>query len=76
MGSCKAFSLYPRTGQRLFWSVPALFTHFAPYFYVCFLTILLIDRAFRDDKRCAEKYGHDWSNYCALVPYKIIPFII
>ena len=37
------------------WSVPALFTHIAPYFYVIFLTILLVDRSFRDDARCVQR---------------------
>jgi 7-dehydrocholesterol reductase len=41
-----------------------------------YLTILLIERAFRDDKRCAEKYGIGWEQYCHYVPYKIIPFVI
>ncbi|HHF7346033.1 TPA: 7-dehydrocholesterol reductase [Legionella feeleii] len=75
-GLARHFHYVPELTSAFFWSVPALFTHFAPYFYVCFLTILLIDRAFRDDKRCAEKYGQDWNHYCALVPYKIIPFLI
>ena len=38
-----------------------------------FLTILLTDRAFRDDNRCAAKYGADWDTYREKVPYKIIP---
>lgn len=59
-----------------FWTVPALFTNFIPYFYLVFLTLLLIERAFRDDKRCADKYGTGWDNYCKHVPYKIIPYII
>jgi hypothetical protein len=50
--------------------------NFSPYFYVCFLTILLFDRAFRDDQRCAKKYGKFWLSYCQQVPYKIVPFVI
>ncbi|KAM7272072.1 hypothetical protein ACFE04_031286 [Oxalis oulophora] len=38
-----------------FWTVPTLFNHFLPYFYVIFLTILLFDRAKRDDDRCRSK---------------------
>ncbi|KTD24872.1 7-dehydrocholesterol reductase [Legionella maceachernii] len=75
-GISRHFHYIPEVTSAFFWSVPALFTHFAPYFYVCFLAILLIDRAFRDDRRCAKKYGQDWEKYCALVPYKIIPFLI
>lgn len=75
-GVARHFHYIPEIAAAFFWSVPALFTHFAPYFYVCFLTILLVDRAFRDDKRCAEKYGSDWDKYCELVPYKIAPYVI
>lgn len=54
---------------------PELFTSFFPYFYVCFLTVLLLDRAFRHDKRCADKYGDSWDQYCKQVPYKMIPYL-
>lgn len=75
-GVARHFHYIPELAAAFFWSVPALFTHFAPYFYVCFLSILLFDRAFRDDKRCADKYGNDWQKYCSLVPYKIMPFVV
>lgn len=74
-GVSRHFHYLPEIAAAFFWSVPALFTHFAPYFYVCFLSVLLIDRAFRDDKRCAKKYGAYWQTYCQLVPYKIIPYV-
>ena len=75
-GIARHFHYVPELAGAFFWSVPALFNNFSPYFYVCFLTILLFDRAFRDDKRCAKKYGDDWSKYCEVVPYKIVPFVI
>lgn len=75
-GISRHFHYIPEIAGAFFWSLPALFTHFLPYFYVVFLTLLLIDRAFRDDKRCAKKYGHDWNKYCQKVPYKIIPYVI
>ncbi|CEK09137.1 phosphatidylethanolamine N-methyltransferase family domain-containing protein [Legionella hackeliae] len=75
-GVSRHFHYLPEIAGAFFWSVPALFNHFAPYFYVCFLTLLLFDRAFRDDERCAQKYGSYWTTYCNLVPYKIIPFVI
>jgi 7-dehydrocholesterol reductase len=70
------FHYIPELVGAFCWSVPALFENFSPYFYVCFLTLLLFDRAFRDDKRCAKKYGKYWETYCKLVPYKIVPFVI
>lgn len=75
-GIARHFHYVPELAAAFFWSVPALFTHFSPYFYVCFLAILLVDRAFRDDRRCAKKYGQDWEQYCKLVPYKIVPFVV
>lgn len=75
-GISRHFHYLPEIGAAFFWSVPALFDNFLPYFYVIFLTILLFERAFRDDRRCSHKYGDDWQNYCRAVPYKIIPFVI
>lgn len=59
----------------LCWSLPALFDHFLPYFYVVYLTLLLFHRAKRDDVRCRIKYGKYWDQYCEKVPYKVIPGI-
>lgn len=75
-GISRHFHYLPEIFGAFFWTLPALFNNFLPYFYVIYLIILLIERAFRDDRRCANKYGPDWSHYCAAVPYKIIPFII
>lgn len=75
-GIARHFHYVPELAASFLWAAPALFTHFSPYFYVCYLTILLVDRAYRDDRRCAKKYGQDWNKYCELVPYKIIPFLI
>jgi 7-dehydrocholesterol reductase len=75
-GISRHFHYIPEITSAFFWSLPALFTNFLPYFYVCFLTILLVDRAFRDDKKCLKKYGIYWLQYCEKVPYKIVPFFI
>lgn len=74
-GISRHFHYVPEILAAFFWSVPALFSHFFPYFYVAFLTILLMERAFRDDRRCAKKYGDDWKTYCKLVPKKVIPYL-
>lgn len=58
-----------------FWACPGGFKHFLPYFYVVYLSILLSDRAFRDDVRCKSKYGKYWADYCMLVPYKVFPYL-
>jgi 7-dehydrocholesterol reductase len=75
-GFARHFHYVPEILGAFCWSLPALFSNFLPYFYVVFLTILLIERAYRDDRRCAKKYGSDWTLYCQKVPYKIIPFVI
>jgi 7-dehydrocholesterol reductase len=74
-GIARHFHYVPEILGALCWSLPALFTHFLPYFYVTFLTILLIDRAMRDDERCDQKYGKGWQKHCQKVPYKILPYI-
>eukprot|EP00466_Bigelowiella_natans_P016993 jgi/Bigna1/91864/estExt_fgenesh1_pg.C_1260001 len=72
-GMSRHFHYVPEILAAFCWSVPALFDNFIPYFYVIFLTILLVDRADRDDARCASKYTVYWEKYCKLVPFKIVP---
>jgi len=55
------------------WTLPCGFTHFLPWFYPAFLAVLLVHRALRDDRRCREKYGRFWTEYCARVRYRIVP---
>jgi 7-dehydrocholesterol reductase len=70
------FHYVPEILGAFFWSLPALFGGVLAYFYVIFLTILLTDRAFRDDNRCAAKYGKDWELYRQKVRWKILPGIV
>jgi 7-dehydrocholesterol reductase len=74
-GVSRHFHYLPEILGAFFWTVPALFGHFLPYFYVIFLTILLVERSIRDDRRCSQKYGEDWMRYCEKVPYRIIPYV-
>ncbi|KAI8850125.1 ergosterol biosynthesis ERG4/ERG24 family-domain-containing protein [Chytridium lagenaria] len=46
-----------------------------PYFYIVYMTILLLHRIARDDDRCRGKYGKYWDMYCKAVPYKLLPYI-
>jgi len=75
-GLSRHFHYVPELLGAFFWTLPVLFENVLPYFYMIFLTILLFDRAFRDDKRCAAKYGSDWEAYRRAVPYRIIPGLI
>jgi len=57
------------------WTLPAGFVNFLPWFYVFYLTALLVHRLGRDEIRCSEKYGNYWKEYCREVPYQLIPYI-
>ena len=72
-GLARHFHYVPEITLALAWSLPAGFSHLVPYFYVVYLTILLFDRAGRDDRRCHKKYGAAWEEYCRRVCRKIIP---
>jgi 7-dehydrocholesterol reductase len=72
-GLARHFHYVPEITLAFAWSLPAGFGHFLPMFYVVFLTILLLDRATRDDQRCAKKYGTYWDEYRKRVPYKVVP---
>lgn len=75
-GLARHFHYIPEVLASVFWCVPAQTTFPLPYFYPFYLTILLTDRAWRDDLRCSDKYGEDWKRYCAKVPNKIIPGVV
>lgn len=59
----------------LCWSLPAGSSGIAAYIYFIFLTILLTDRAYRDELRCSDKYGQAYDMYCKIVPYRMLPGI-
>lgn len=46
-----------------------------PWLYPLYYVGLLFPRQAADDRRCAEKYGALWQEYCRRVPYRIIPFV-
>lgn len=57
------------------WCLPAVKISFVPFLYPIFLFILLVHRTFRDEKKCKEKYGIYWDNYCEIVKWRFIPYI-
>jgi 7-dehydrocholesterol reductase len=75
-GLARHFHYIPEIAASFFWCLPAMNQAIFPYFYPVYLTLLLLDRAWRDDARCAEKYKASWVEYCQKVPSKIIPGII
>jgi len=51
------------------------FNHLYPFFYIIFMTTLLLHRVERDNARCSLKYGEKWKEYIKKVPYKIVPYV-
>jgi len=74
-GISRHFHYVAEITAALAWTLPAMFENLLPYFYVIFLTILLVHRAGRDDRRCRKKYGRYWKQYCERVPHCIIPHV-
>jgi 7-dehydrocholesterol reductase len=62
-------------GAALAWTAPVAGSNLLGYAYVLYLAVLLVHRTYRDDERCAAKYGADWETYCKAVPYRICPGI-
>jgi len=74
-GISRHFHYAPEILASYCWSAGSGFYELYPFLYVIYLTVLLIDRAYRDDERCKNKYGNFWDIYCYRVPYRIIPYI-
>ncbi|MEN9343812.1 MAG: 7-dehydrocholesterol reductase [Chlamydiota bacterium] len=74
-GVSRHFHYIPEVLAALFWSVPALFNYYIPYFYLTCLVFLLLERVYRQERRCRSKYGEGWEEYCKKVPFRLIPFI-
>lgn len=51
------------------------FEHLLPYFYIIYMSILLLHRIYRDEHRLKAKYGNDWDKYTSVVPYRLLPGI-
>jgi len=47
-----------------------------PWFYPTFFCGMILHRAYRDNERCAKKYGESWDEYTKAVPYLFIPYVI
>jgi 7-dehydrocholesterol reductase len=78
-GLARHFHYIPEISAAFFWCVPASLDTsgwILPLFYPIYLTLLLFDRAWRDDKRCGDKYKEYWTMYCKKVPYKVIPGVV
>lgn len=72
-GVARHFHYVPEILLAMAWTAPVGFGRVLPWMYVLFLTALLVDRAGRDDRRCAVKYGTYWDEYRRRVPWRIVP---
>ncbi|KAJ5097016.1 hypothetical protein N7456_007737 [Penicillium angulare] len=45
------------------------------WIYAIWMTMILVHRCLRDEKRCSSKYGPAWEEYCRRVPWRFIPGI-
>ncbi len=66
------------TGEICVYYAFALTTAFSswiPFLLPVWLTILLLHRSVRDERRCREKYGELWDRYSQRARFSMIPFI-
>lgn len=74
-GLSRHFHYVPEILLAFCWTIPAGFENTLPYLYVIFLTVLLVHRSFRDERKCRGKYKEYWQRYCLKVKYRIIPYV-
>jgi 7-dehydrocholesterol reductase len=72
-GITRHFHYLSELSLALAWTVPCGFDSALAYIYPAYLAVLLVERAWRDDRRCRRKYGADWDEYCARVPWMMLP---
>ena len=74
MGIASNINYFFEIFAALMWTMGGTIpTNIFCYTYVIYLTVLLVHRTFRLERKCLEKYGRSWRLYRNLVPYKIIP---
>ncbi|KAF1986416.1 ERG4/ERG24 ergosterol biosynthesis protein [Aulographum hederae CBS 113979] len=47
--------------------------NFLPWTYAVIMTSVLVHRCYRDEQSCRAKYGTQWDEYCAQVPWRLVP---
>ncbi|MEU2563044.1 hypothetical protein ABZ626_27420 [Streptomyces longispororuber] len=72
-GRARHFHYLPEFVLAVCWVAPVGAGRVLPYFYLLFLAVLLLDRCGRDERRCRDKYGEAYLEYCRRVPWKIVP---
>ncbi|KAH3744039.1 7-dehydrocholesterol reductase [Pelomyxa schiedti] len=72
-GLARHFNYVGDLAMSLAFCLPCGFKNVMPYFYIIYMTLLLVHRSFRDSSRLKHKYGESWAEYCKIVPNHIIP---
>ena len=73
---CRHPSYFFEILTTVIWTLPGYIPNeIICYAYLIFLTILLIHRTYRLDKKCEDKYKESWLMYKIIVPYRIVPCI-
>ena len=62
-------------GVYLALTLATRFHSFAPYLLPLWMLLLLVHRAWRDDRRCRAKYGALWHAYRAHSRFRMFPFL-
>jgi len=57
------------------WTLPCGFDSVMPYLLPIWLLVLFSHRAWRDEQRCAAKYGPLWDAYCQRARFRMFPFV-
>jgi Delta14-sterol reductase len=57
------------------WTICTGFDSVVPYLLPFWLVCLFTHRAWRDEQRCAAKYGDLWREYCQRARFRMIPFV-
>ena len=73
---CRHPSYFFEILTTILWTLPGYVpADLICYMYLIFLTVLLLHRTDRIDKKCLEKYKEYWIRYKIFVPYKMIPLL-
>ncbi len=57
------------------WTMTTGTASLIPYLLPLWLTLFFPHRAYRDEQRCAAKYGEQWRAYCRKARFRMIPFL-